>query len=268
ELKGKSERVPAYRLLDVRAAAGAADLGDGPGAARPFVGRAAELARLTEALDEVEDFRACRVRVVVGDAGVGKSRLVREFRGRVGERARVLRGRCLPYGDGITFWPLVEVVREAALIEPDDAPAEAIAKIAALVGGEGRESEEGAGIVERVAAAIGLSTARFPVAELFWGARKLLESLAHNKPLVLAIDDIHSAEPTFLEFLDHLVESVRGAPIFVAASARLELQEAHGEWWDAQAANRIILRPLGEEESGKVIETLLPDGEVDDGVRA
>ncbi|MBI2777012.1 MAG: AAA family ATPase [Chloroflexi bacterium] len=269
ELKGKSERVPAYRLLDVRAAAGTSDAaGAGRSAARPFVGRAAELARLAEALDEVEDFRACRVRIVVGDAGVGKSRLVREFRERVGDRARILRGRCLPYGDGITFWPLVEIVREAAAIEADDAPEVAIAKIEALVGAEGRGGEEGPGITERVAAAIGLSTTRFPVAELFWGARKLLEGLARSRPLVLAIDDIHSAEPTFLEFLDHLVETVRGAPILVTASARLELQEAHGEWWDSQAANRILLRPLGEEDSGTVIETLLPDGEIDAGVRA
>ncbi|MEO7663947.1 MAG: adenylate/guanylate cyclase domain-containing protein [Candidatus Limnocylindrales bacterium] len=269
ELKGKSERVPAYRLIGVRAASGAAgEVGGVPGAARPFVGRAAELARLAESLAEIEDFRACRIRIVVGDAGVGKSRLGRAFREGTGEQARILRGRCLPYGDGITFWPLVEIVREAAGIDAEDSPSEAIAKIAALVGGEGRESEEGSGIVDRVAAAIGLSTTLFPVAELFWGARKLLEGLAKSRPLVLAIDDIQSAEPTFLEFLDHLVESVRGAPILLVTSARLELQEAHGEWWDAHAADRIVLRPLSEEESGQVIEALLPDAPLDDAVRA
>ena len=269
ELKGKAERVPAYRLVDVRAAASKVREEDtGRGAPTLFVGRAAELARLTEALEDAEEFRVCRVRVVVGDAGVGKSRVVREFRMLAAERALVLRGRCLPYGDGITFWPLVEIVREAASIEPEDSPAEAIEKIAALVAAEARESGEGAGIVERVAAAVGLSTARFPVAELFWGARKLLESLARTRPLVLAIEDIHSAEPTFLELLEHLVESVRGAPILVVASARLELQEAHAEWWDAQAANRILLRPLGEDDSGRIIEAVLAGGVVNAPVRA
>jgi class 3 adenylate cyclase/tetratricopeptide (TPR) repeat protein len=269
ELKGKAERVPAYRLVDVRAAAsGLEDEAGGRAAASPFVGRTAELARLTEALDEVEEFRTCQVRVVVGDAGVGKSRVVREFRMRAVHRATILRGRCLPYGDGITFWPLVEIVREAASIDAADSPAQAIEKIAALVGADGREGDEGPGITDRVAASVGLSTMRFPVAELFWGARKLLEGLARSRPLVLAIDDIHSAEPTFLELLDHLVESVRGAPILIVASARLELQEAHAEWWDTQAANRVLLRPLSEEESGRIIESLLAGGEVDAAVRA
>ncbi|MEW5990353.1 MAG: adenylate/guanylate cyclase domain-containing protein [Chloroflexota bacterium] len=269
ELKGKAERVPAYRLVDVRAAASEVpDDAAGRGAPTLFVGRAAELARLSEALDEVEEFGVCRIRVVVGDAGVGKSRVVREFRMRVAERARVLRGRCLPYGDGITFWPLVEMVREAASIEAQDSPAQAVEKIASLVGVEARTSDEGAGITERVAAAVGLSTARFPVAELFWGVRKLLEGLARARPLVLAVEDIHSAEPTFLELLDHLVESVRGAPILVVASARLELQEAHAEWWDAQAANRILVRPLREADSGRLIGAVLAGGEIDDAVRA
>ncbi|TAK01949.1 MAG: adenylate/guanylate cyclase domain-containing protein [Chloroflexota bacterium] len=269
ELKGKAERVPAYRLVDVRApASGALEEGGGRGAPTPFVGRTGELARLGEALEEAEEFSACRIRLLVGDAGVGKSRVVREFRLRVGDRARILRGRCLPYGDGITFWPLVEIVREAASIDPEDSPAQAIDKIAALMGTEGPEDGEGPGIVERVAAAVGLAAGQFPVAELFWGARKFLEGLARTKPLVLAIDDIHSAEPTFLELLDHLVESVRGAPILVVASARLELQESHPEWWDAQAANRIQLRPLGEEDSGRVMQALLSGGEVEAAVRA
>lgn len=265
ELKGKAEKVPAYRLLGLRSAS-PTEREQGRGAPTPFVGRSGELGRLTEGLDEVEDFRVCRIRLVVGDAGVGKSRLIRQFRERVGERAMILRGRCLPYGDGITFWPLVEIVRDAAGIEPEDAPEIAIERIVALVGGAGGDGEEGAGIVDRVAAAIGLSTARFPVAELFWGARKLLERLARSRPLVLAIDDIHSAEPTFLEFLDHLVGSVRGAPILIVCGARLELQEAHAEWWDAQSANRLLLRPLGEAETGRIIGSLLPDGEVDEAV--
>ncbi|MBF8289183.1 MAG: hypothetical protein HW391_151 [Chloroflexi bacterium] len=269
ELKGKAERVPAYRLLDVRAAAARAEEAEARGTPTPFVGRAAELARLAEAFEEVDDFRVCGLRIVVGDAGVGKSRLSREFRQRLAGRARILRGRCLPYGNGITFWPIVEIVREAAGIEPDDSPADAVAKIDALLADGSAEAPGGTdrrAVVERVAAAVGLSTTRFPVAELFWGIRKLLEHLARTQPLVLGIDDLHSAEPTFLELLDHLVETVRSAAILIVASARLELQEAHPAWWDAQAAHRILVRPLGEAESNQLIGSLLDGGELDQGV--
>src|SRR5581483_10184370 len=194
ELKGKAERVPAYRLLSVR------EQGEGWTRRRdaPMVGREQELDTLLASFDAAVAERACRLATVVGDAGVGKSRLNEEFLASIGERARVLSGRCLSYGEGITFWPLVEVVRQAASIEEEDTPGVARAKLVSLAGPEGDD------VVERVASAIGLSPETFPIEELFWGARKLLESLAREQPLVVLFDDIHWAEPTFLDLVEHL----------------------------------------------------------------
>src|SRR5439155_4923737 len=136
-----------------------------------------------------------------GDAGVGKTRLIADFVAAASTEAMVLRGRCLAYGDGITFWPLIEIVRSAAQIGEDDSLEVARNRITALVpaGDPDRDA-----IVDRVASAVGLSTTSFPVAELFWGARKLLEAQAAEHPLVIVIDDIHWAEATFLEFLEHI----------------------------------------------------------------
>src|SRR4029077_7316307 len=113
-----------------------------------------------------ETERTTRMLTLVGDAGVGKSRLIKEFATRAGEGARVLRGRCLPYGDGITFWPLAEVVREAAAIAAEDTPEVAVAKLDALLEAEGSDPAERDDVLARVAAAIGLSPAQFPIAEL------------------------------------------------------------------------------------------------------
>ncbi|MEO5939873.1 MAG: AAA family ATPase, partial [Candidatus Limnocylindrales bacterium] len=201
-LKGKPEPVPAYRLLDVRSG----PVAPAAASAAPFVGREAEMDVLREAFEEAAASRTARLVTVIGDAGVGKTRLISDFIDRVQADATVFRGRCLAYGDGITFWPLVEIVRSAARIGEEDSIETALAKIGTLLPADEPERDQ---IVDRVASAVGLSSAAHPVAELFWGARKLLEAQAAERPLVILIDDIHSAEQTFLDFLEHLVESVR-----------------------------------------------------------
>src|SRR5205814_9686097 len=125
-LKGKAEPVPAYRLVSVGHRVSATS-------ATPFVGRAAEMGRLESCLAAATSERRARLVSVVGDAGVGKSRLIREFAERAGESATVLRGRCLPYGNGITFWPLTEAIGGVASIDADDPPAIAIEKIRTVV---------------------------------------------------------------------------------------------------------------------------------------
>ncbi len=257
-LKGKAEPVPAYRLIRVGGEA-ATRPADTQGT--PFVGREAEMTRLSTELATATSGRRARLVTLVGDAGVGKSRLIREFASRASDVATVARGRCLPYGDGITFWPLGEVVRDAAGIVSDDNPEAATAKIGSLVTGDERDA-----IVERVASALNLSTAQFPVAELMWGGRRLLEQLAASKPLALIVDDIHLAEPTFLEFLDHLLEAVEGAPILLLCSARHEIAERHADWLTAHDADTIQLTPLTETESGQIVEELL--GDLEEAVRA
>jgi hypothetical protein len=186
-LKGKAEPVPAYRLVRVQARPV-----ERASATTPFVGRETELAWLDDALLDASGHAACRLRVVVGDAGVGKSRLIREFAASAGTGATVVRGRCLPYGDGITFWPIGEIVRRSASIADEDDAATAVLKIKALVAEETSADEDAGAIAERIAAAVGLSTVQLQLPELFWGIRKLLEALARRRPLVVIIDDVHS----------------------------------------------------------------------------
>ena len=259
-LKGKAEPVPAYRLIRVGAPTEARPT-DSTTTATPFVGREAEMGRLSEALGDAMTNSKARLVTLVGDAGVGKSRLIREFAARASETARVARGRCLPYGDGITFWPLAEVVREAAGIVGEDSPNLAIRKLRRVCSGDDAEA-----IVERVAAAMNLSTAQFPLPELMWGGRRLLETLAAQRPLTMIVDDIHSAETTFLDFIDHLLEAVDGASILLLCSARHEIAERHPEWLAAHDADTIRLEPLTESESGQIVEELL--GSLEPAVRA
>jgi len=261
-LKGKTEPVRAFRLVRV-----AQRPTERAAPATPFVGREEEMARLDETLLEVSATRSCQLVTVIGDAGVGKSRLIREFSTRASARQRtqVLRGRCLPYGDGVTFWPIAEIVRSAAGISDEDPVDVAISKIAGIARSAGGRIDDPDGIVDRVAAAIGLSTTQYPGPELFWGIRKLLEAIASRRPLVAIIDDIHVAAPTFLELLDHLLDAVHGAPILLLTTARHELLEARTEWAEGHEAERMLLEPLSPDDADAILDQLL--GGLDVSVR-
>jgi class 3 adenylate cyclase/tetratricopeptide (TPR) repeat protein len=261
ELKGKAERVPAYRLVSIRStpvdsAALASDA--------PLVGRDAQLQELRTSLNEVVSRGGCRIATVAGEAGVGKSHLVDTFVVEVSPTVTVLRGRCLSYGDGITFWPLVEVARSAAGIVEDDSPESALAKLAAPLEGMPDATE----IRDRIASVIGLSSTSYPVGEIFWGARKYLESLASRRPVVLVIEDIHNAEPTFLDLLDHLRETtLRQAAVLAIGTARLELLEKRPEWGTQPGNARVSMPPLGNDDTARLIEVVLA-GPVADAVKA
>ena len=253
-LKGKAEPVAAFRLVGVR----------GPQAERaslttPFVGRQEEMDRLEMTLLEVAATRSCELVTVIGEAGVGKSRLIREFATRASarERTQVLRGRCLPYGDGVTFWPIAEIVRNAASISDEDPLDIALVKIAEIARGAGGRTDDPAAVADRVAAAIGLSATQFPGPELFWGIRRLLEAIASRRPLVAIVDDIHVAAPTFLELLDHLLDAVHGAPILLLTTARHELLETRGEWAESHEAEQLVLEPLSAGDADAILDQLL-----------
>ncbi len=262
-LKGKAEPVRAYRFVGLRERPIAAE-----SESAPFVGRDAEMALLTSTLTELSERPGAALLTVVGDAGVGKSRLIREFALAASPRAHVVRGRCLPYGDGITFWPIAEIVRGVAEIASDDTLEAAIAKVDLLVEDLGLAEADRAAVVDRVASMLGLTSGQFPVAELFWGIRKLLEALAREEPLVMVIDDIHAAETTLLDLLDHLAETVETAPILMVCSARHELVDRHAEWSESHRDRLIILEPLSDDDSGRMIDQLLGNSGLDRGMVA
>ena len=241
-LKGKAERVAAYRLVSAAGLDGNVRRID-----TPLAGRDDELAALAQAWNEVCSGRVVRLVTVIGDAGLGKSRLIHEVVQRHGANARVLRGRCLPYGDGITFWPLVEMA--SAHIRADDSADEAQARLLELTGD--------ADVAARLASAIGLSSVAYPLHELNWAARRFLQGLAEQQPVIALIDDIHWAEPAFLELLEHVLDAATDSPILLLATARHELIEERPDWPDRPNATRLVLRPLSAAAAETVITHLL-----------
>ncbi len=247
ELKGKSERVAAYRLVGV---------GRGEGVARradtPLVGRVEELTVLTGAFERASSRRAAELVTVIATAGTGKSRLLHEFLAGAPSTARVLRGRCLSYGEGITFWPLAEIARDAAGIAEDEPVDQSRSKLAALLG------EHASDAAARLASVMGLSDDAYPVHETFWAARRLLECVAQSGPVVALIEDVHWAEATFLDLLAYLVEGGEDVPLLLLCSARPELLELRPAWREEGGRSRaLVLRPLTQTESAEVVGNLL-----------
>ena len=255
ELKGKAEVVAAYRVTAVDPAAPAFERR----LDQPLVGREAELRAVLDAFDAAVAERRCRVVTIVGPPGLGKSKLTAEAVGRIGETARVLVGRCLPYGDGITFWPVAEAVRGAAGITEEDSAGEAAAKIASLITGEDAEV-----VRSRLAAALGLGGEAGSLRETYWAVRRLLESLAQDLPVTFVVEDIHWAEPALLDLLEYLAEFTADAPVLVLCTARPELREGRPDW--GRDATTITLQPLGEAESARLVENLLGSAGVPEAV--
>ena len=244
ELKGKAMPLAAYRLVAAHGLDGNLRRQD-----TPLVGRDAELGTLETVYRDACERNAARLITVIGHAGAGKSRLLAEFMDRRGGQACILRGRCLPYGDGITYWPLRGIVGEAAGIREDDAPDAARAKLLACAGD--------AAVADRLASAVGLSAAAFPLHEVNWAARKFLERLAANAPVVAFVDDIHWAEPAFLDLLEHVLDTAAGVPLLLLATARHDLLEERPQWAERAGATRLVLGPLSEAASARVVENLL-----------
>jgi len=243
-LKGKSQPVPAFRIISAQGLYGNERRVD-----TPVVGRDAELAALLASWDAAISTRRAQLVTVIGDAGVGKSRLVRELMDRVRGQARLVFGRCLAYGEGITFWPLREMVVAAAEIERDDTPEIARAKLLECVGDED--------VADRLASAAGLSPRQFPLHEINWGARRFLQHLAKDRPLLAMIDDIHWAEPAFLDVLENLLDTVEGASVLLVATSRHDLLESRTEWGTREDSKRLVLKPLSDEAATQVVSNLL-----------
>jgi class 3 adenylate cyclase/tetratricopeptide (TPR) repeat protein len=247
-VKGRLEPLAAWKLVDVAPTPVSPRRLDSP-----LIGREQELELLEEVFQRALGDRSCQLVTVMGPAGVGKSRLTHEFLPRLGGSTRVVVGRCLSYGEGITFWPIVEVLRDAAGIGDADTAAEARRKIRQLLAGPDAALAD-----ERLAALLGVGAVTPGVQETFWAVRKLFEELSSRQPLVVVFDDIHWAEPTFLDLLEYLVVWLQGSPVMLVCLARPELFEVRGGWMAGKAnASLVTLRTLSEAQMGGLIQNLL-----------
>ena len=230
-LKGKKDPVPAFQLITARG-----------GLDRQFVtamvGRETELRRLRDAFAQAVHDRSCQLFTVLGSAGVGKSRLAAEFLAAI--EARVVRGRCLSYGDGITYWPVVEIVKQLDALPEGDAAV----PIRSLLG-----ETESATSAEEIA----------------WGFRKLIEEQAHERPLVCVFDDLHWAEETLVDLVEHVADLSRGEPILLLCMARSELLERRPAWGGGKwNSTTVLLEPLDAAETELLLDEL---GGVESGLR-
>jgi len=243
--------VPAYRLVSVIAgAAGRRRRLDAP-----MVGRAREIRLLTDAFERSVADRAGQLVTVLGAAGVGKSRLMNEFHGQLGERATFLVGRCLSYGEGITYWPLADALRSSVAVDDDNPLDSWRAGLTTLVGSQ----PQAAAIIEQVLGLIGVGEAGAGT-EGFWAVRRLLEGMAREKPLVLVIEDLHWATPTFVELVEHVADWTRDAPILLVCLARPELLEKRPGWGGGKMnATAFLLEPLDANSIDDVIAHLVGD---------
>ena len=220
----------------------------------PFVGRAADLDVLTAAFERVAADATPGLVTVVGAPGVGKSRLVAEALARIADRATVLRSRCLPYGEGITYWPVRELVQGATGVEHGEPRDDAIAKIDAIVGGVDR-----ADLVRHgVASIMGLSDEPVPGEEIAWAVRRFMETLAAERPLVLVVDDLQWAELLLIDLLDHVLDLGRG-PILLVAIARPELEDVRPDWLARSSLALVRLDALGETDAATLLDHLAPE---------
>jgi predicted ATPase len=258
--KGKTDPAPAWQVTGVDPMAGAV--------ARhmdsPMVGRDRQLRILTGVAERSRDERTPQLVTILGLAGVGKSRLVHEFLGKIGTQATAIRGHCLSYGDAISYWPLAEALRSAAGIQPDDTAETALERLRALAVGLPQAQL----VTERVAAAIGLGpadgSAPVDAQETYSAFRRLFEGMALRRPLVAVFDDVHWGTPTFLDLLEHIIDWSRDAPILLLAIARPELLEARPGWGGGKLnATALMLEPLDDASVAQMLNNLvghpLPD---------
>jgi len=232
DARGKSEPLVAYRLVGLRP--------DVPAFTRPiatpFVGRRDELGRLQAAFDDAVAFGNARLATIVGTPGIGKSRLARELLGALAGEALVLVGRCSPYGENVPYLPLADVVHDAGDVGALLADV-GHGDLAARLISEGGSADETA-----------------------WAFRRLFETLARERPLVLVVDDIHWADPALLDLIEYVADSSSGAPLFVLCTARPDLFDVRPTWATPRPGTTlVVLEPLGHDASDELVDALAQD---------
>ena len=248
-LKGKADPVTGYRVIDVPPAA---ERIDRPGPT--FVGRAEELETIRATFGRIVEERSCALLTILGAAGVGKTRLADEFAGALSDDAYVAQGRCLAYGEGITFWAVVEMIKELCDIRGDDTDKDVRSKIDGVLAGA-RDAEA---IAEGVWAMCSSGATSGGIQATFWAIRRFLEELASARPVVAVFDDIQWAEPTLLDLIEYLVGRCRHARILILCMARPELLELRPGWVNTEPGTKVMpLLPLERREAVELISNLL-----------
>jgi class 3 adenylate cyclase/tetratricopeptide (TPR) repeat protein len=270
--KGKAKALSIWQANKATARYGA-DLDSH--APTPFMGREDEFEVLTRAYARALREGSIHLITLLGEPGVGKSRLVKEFFAYVDRRPEMVFwriGRCLPYGDGITFWPLGEIVKAQAGILESDGPREAATSLDLAVETLVGDSSEREWIRGRLAPLVGLSRGELAGAtervESFTAWRRFLEAMAIKHPLVLVFEDLHWADTAMLDFLDHLVDWSNDVPILVVCTARPELYGRRPGWGGGKRNfTAISLSPLKDEIIGEIISALLTGSGLPVGIR-
>ena len=252
DLRGWREPVAAHRVVC------AVELSEPLRAlSAPLVGRESELELLYNSHERTVRDKRAALFTIYGDPGVGKSRLAREFVAGI-EGATILTGRCLPYGEGVTYWPLAEMVKASSGITDDDPLDEAQKKLRACC--------EDEAVADLLGLAVGVLEAvegERAQQEIAWAARAWAEQLAAAQPLVLVFEDVHWGEEPLLELLEHLASSVRNAPLLIVCLARPELLDVRPTWGGGRVrATTLELEPLQSEESALLVEALTAELEL------
>jgi class 3 adenylate cyclase len=245
ELKGKAELVSAYVVTSARPGV----LGRPVRWATGMVGREAEERLLREELRKAVDLSRCRLVTLLGDAGVGKSRLVSEALER-GGAISLAYGRCVSYGDGATYWPLAEVIRDIAGITDVETPDQVRAHLASLAAGE----PDAGAIGEGVAAVLGVQGSHAHIEEAQRSVARLFAVASRSRPLVVIFDDVQWAQPGLLDLITRVVELVADAPVLMVCIGRPEFQDAHPEW---PSDVTVSLGPLPDPDAAVLFAAML-----------
>jgi len=260
EAKGKAQPVPVWEVIEARSRYGS-DLPQRP--RTPLVGRERELGLLVNALARVQHERSPQLVTLVGVPGIGKSRLVHELFTEIDTRPELVywrQGRCLPYGEGVAFWALSEIVKAHAGILEDEGQERAAEKLRAVVEEAVSERDDAAWVLRQLKPLVGLSEgdAGDRRAESFAAWRRFFEGLAELDPLVLVLEDLHWANEGLLDFVDHLIDWATDVPILVVATARPELLTRRPGWGGGKPnATTISLSPLTLDETATLLHGLL-----------
>jgi class 3 adenylate cyclase/tetratricopeptide (TPR) repeat protein len=257
ELKGRAAPLWAWHVLGAEDGAGRPSRFEAP-----LFGRDAELELLENTFSRAARDRRAHLFTIYGDPGVGKSRLAREFVGAL-DGATVLAGRCLPYGEGVTYWPLAEMVKASAGISDDDPADEAVEKLRACC-----EDEVVADLLALASGVLEAVRGERSQQEIAFAARAWSQQLAEAQPLVLVFEDIHWAEEPLLELIEHLAAWVRDAPLLLLCLARADLLDVRPDWGGGRVrAAAIELEALATFESEQLAEALLAHHDLGEDVR-